>query len=147
MFSVYNFEIIIKQFLWEGSYAAVDVRTVPQEVQSNLISQKSLKPISKPANYVSQSAKPQIAIPTFGGVTVLPNINTFPRPSKPIILYEYEASKDCQRVREACSMLDLTVDFRPCPGGTSGWSDTQSTATLGQRSVPFMVDNNPSMIK
>ena len=44
-------------------------------------------------------------------------------------------------------MLDLTVEFRPCPGGTFGFSDSMSTLTLGRREVPFMIDNNPSMYK
>jgi hypothetical protein len=44
-------------------------------------------------------------------------------------------------------MLDLTVEFRPCPGGTFGFSDSMSTLTQGRREVPFMIDNNPSMYK
>jgi hypothetical protein len=55
--------------------------------------------------------------------------------------------KSNRKVREACTILDLVVEFRPCPGGTSGFSDSMATLTLGRRELPFMVDNNPSMYK
>ena len=108
-----------------------------------------LKPISKPANIIATATIPKKgSIGSFGGVSVLPNIKSYTRPTKPIVLYEYEGSSDCKRVREACSILDVSMVIRPCPGATSGWSDVQSTLTLGGlRTVPFMIDNNPSMIK
>jgi len=108
-----------------------------------------LKPISKPASIIATATVPKKgSIGNFGGVSVLPNIKSYTRPTKPIVLYEYEGSSDCKRVREACSILDVSMDIRPCPGATSGWSDVQSTLTLGGlRTVPFMIDNNPSMIK
>lgn len=108
-----------------------------------------LKPIAKPANLATELTKPKKgAIGNFGGVSTLPNIKSYTRPSKPIILYEFEGNADCKRVREACSILDVSMDIRPCPGATSGWSDVQSTLTKGGlRTVPFMIDNNPSMIK
>lgn len=36
-------------------------------------------------------------------------------PSQPIILYEFESCPFCRKVREACSMLSLSVTFRPVP--------------------------------
>ena len=44
-------------------------------------------------------------------------------------------------------MLDVSIEFRPCPGTTSGFADIMSSATGGKRSVPYMVDNNPSMYR
>lgn len=42
------------------------------------------------------------------------------RPTKSLIIYEYEASPFCRKVREACALLDLTVEYRPCPGARAG---------------------------
>ena len=76
-----------------------------------------MKPITKPADFVpSQTTASKKIIPTLGGVSCLPNINSYPRTTKPLVLYEYEASAECKRVREACSILDLNVEIRPCPG-------------------------------
>lgn len=36
-------------------------------------------------------------------------------PKQPLIFYELEADADCKLVREACSMLSLTVTVFPCP--------------------------------
>ena len=44
-----------------------------------------------------------------------PLLQTFQRPKQPIIVYEYEGSPFCRKVRDACVMLDLTVEYRPCP--------------------------------
>ena len=72
-------------------------------------------------------------------------LNTCNRPEKPVILYEYEASPFCRKVREACSMLDLVVEYRPCPGARFGWSDSMSSVTEGLRTVPFMIDPNAEL--
>lgn len=66
------------------------------------------------------------------------------RPTKPIIIYEYEASPFCRKVREACSMLDLTVEYRPCPGARTGWSNSLASVADGRRTVPFMIDKGSS---
>lgn len=131
-----------------GSYASVDDASVPRFIGTEQIKAKTLKPIAKPADFTPSNTAPKKVLPSIGGVSVLSNINTYPRANKPIILYEYEASGDCRRVREACSILDLNVEFRPCPGGTRGFSDQQATLTLGgKRQVPFMIDLNPKMIR
>lgn len=44
-------------------------------------------------------------------------------------------------------MLDLTVEYRPCPNARYGFSDELSTRTLGSRTVPFLVDPGNSMGK
>lgn len=126
-----------------GSYNMVDPSTAPKEVSAINAKAPVLKPIAKPANFVAPA--PKKAALSGGGLKVLPGLS--PRPQKPLILYEYEADPDCRRVREACSLLDLVVDFRPSPGGTSGFSDQMSTVTLGQRKVPFMIDNNPKLYR
>jgi glutathione S-transferase len=64
-----------------------------------------------------------------------------PRPRKPLVLYEYEASPYCKRVREMVNLLDLTVEYRPCPGARAGFSDELFKKT-GKRTVPFLVDPN-----
>ena len=64
-----------------------------------------------------------------------------PRPGQPLIIYEYEASPFCRRVREVVNLLDLTVEYRPCPGATTGFSNELFERT-GRRTVPYMVDPN-----
>ena len=69
-------------------------------------------------------------------------LGTLNRPEKNIIVYEYEASPFCRKVRDACAVLDLSVELRPCPGARFGWSDYQAELTGGKRTVPYMVDPN-----
>ena len=77
-----------------------------------------------------------------GGAGVLPDINKYKRPSKTLILYEYEGSPYCKKVRDACSLLDLVVEYRPCPSARYGHSDQLATRTQGDRTVPYFVDPN-----
>jgi hypothetical protein len=74
-------------------------------------------------------------------------IGTLKRPSSPPILYEYEASPFCRKVREACAMLDLTVEYRPCPGARQGWSNIQAQTTGGKRTVPLLIDGDVAMFE
>lgn len=69
------------------------------------------------------------------------------RPTSPIVIYEYEASPFCRKVREACVMLDLTVEYRPTPGARSGWSDNMALKTKGKRTVPYMEDGGIKMFE
>jgi len=124
-----------------GTYNMMDPTTAPVEVDMMKV-KTSLKPVTKPANF--KAPEPKKAIVSVGGLNVIPGTK---KNAKPIVIYEYEASGECQRVRQACSLLDLIVEYRPCPGGVSGYSDTMSTVTGGKRAVPFMIDNNPSMYK
>ncbi|KAI2508034.1 glutathione S-transferase [Fragilaria crotonensis] len=64
-----------------------------------------------------------------------------PRPKKPLILYEYPASPFCKRVRETINLLDLTVEYRPCPGARAGFADELFDRS-GRRTVPYLVDPN-----
>ena len=71
--------------------------------------------------------------------TVLANA---PRPEKPIILYEYDASPYCKRVRETINILDLTVEYRPCPGARAGTFSADMLQRTGRQTLPFLIDPN-----
>jgi len=124
-----------------GSYEMMDPKTAPVVIDMMKV-KNSLKPVTKPVNF--KAPEPKKALIAAGGLNVIPGTK---KNAKPIVIYEYEASGECQRVRQACSLLDLVVEYRPCPGGVKGFSDTMSTVTGGKRTVPFMIDNNPSMYK
>jgi len=80
---------------------------------------------------------------------VIGNPSQWPRPKKTLIIYEYESSPFSRKVRQAVSQLDLTVEYRPCPGARYGFSDQLAGRTAGfglggSRQVPFMNDpGNP----
>lgn len=64
------------------------------------------------------------------------------RPTGRLILYEFDSSPFCRKVRDAASLLDLELDIRPCPGALSydgGFSD-EHFARTGRRTVPFLID-------
>ena len=65
-----------------------------------------------------------------------------PRPNQPLILYEYDASPYCKRVREFCNLLDLTVEYRPCPGARQGAFSQELLQKTGRQTVPYLVDPN-----
>lgn len=65
-----------------------------------------------------------------------------PRPDQPLILYEYDASPFCKRVRETINLLDLTVEYRPCPGARAGAFSEELFERTGRRTVPYLVDPN-----
>lgn len=65
-----------------------------------------------------------------------------PRPEIPLILYEYDASPFCKRVREMINVLDLTVEYRPCPGARQGKFSEELYQLTGRRTVPYLVDPN-----
>eukprot|EP01038_Epipyxis_sp_PR26KG_P004833 gene4833-6773_t len=124
-----------------GSYNVGDESCAPK---TGMIITKALKPISRPKDFVVPVPKKQS---NGGGINVIPNIASYTKQTKPIVIYESEGSDECKKVREACSMLDLTIEYRPCPGALYGYSDLQATITFGNREVPFMVDINPKMYR
>jgi glutathione S-transferase len=65
-----------------------------------------------------------------------------PRPAKPLILYQYAGSPYCQRVRECINLLDLTVEYRPCPGARQGAFADELLRRTGRQTVPYLVDPN-----
>jgi len=64
-----------------------------------------------------------------------------PRPATPLILYEYEGSPFCRKVREAALLLDLPIECRPCPGARAGFAAELQERT-GRMTVPYLVDAN-----
>lgn len=71
--------------------------------------------------------------------SVLQNV---PRPLKKLIIYEYDASPFCQRVREIVNLLDLTVEYRPCPGARQSKFSDDLFKRTGRKTVPYLVDEN-----
>lgn len=65
-----------------------------------------------------------------------------PRPKQPLVLYEYDASPYCKRVREFINLLDLTVEYRPCPGARQGKFSDELFEKTGRRTVPYLYDPN-----
>jgi len=63
---------------------------------------------------------------------------------EPVVLYEYEGSPYCRKVRDAASMLDLDVLFKPCPQGSEEFR--RESKALGAKTYPFMVDPNNGSI-
>lgn len=64
-----------------------------------------------------------------------------PRPKGRLILYEFDSSPYCRKVRDAMTALDLEVFCRPCPGALPGgkFSD-ELLARTGRRTVPYLID-------
>ncbi len=62
-----------------------------------------------------------------------------PRPEKPLVLYEYDASPYCKRVREFVNLLDLTVEYRPCPGARQGKFSDELYEKTGRRTVSSFI--------
>ena len=64
-----------------------------------------------------------------------------PRPEQRLELYEFEACPYCRKVREALSILDLSVDVYPCP--KQGPNYREEVKRRGGRAMfPFLVDPN-----
>jgi glutathione S-transferase len=63
------------------------------------------------------------------------------QPTKPLILYDFEACPFCRLVREAFCALNLDVEIRPCPrGGTRFRPEAQRLG--GKLQFPLLVDQN-----
>ena len=71
-----------------------------------------------------------------------PILITAPRPTQPLILYEYDSSPFCKRVREIMNLLDLTVEYRPCPGARQSRFSDDLFKRTGRRTVPYLIDPN-----
>lgn len=69
-----------------------------------------------------------------------------PRPQGRLILYEFDSSPFCRKVRDACAILDLEVDIRPCPGALEGGHFSDEHLKLhGKRTVPYLIDEGENM--
>lgn len=62
----------------------------------------------------------------------------------PIMIYDQEGSPSCRLVREACSILSLTVNFRPCPKNGVQY---MSQLPIGTKidDLPMVYDPNTSI--
>lgn len=135
--------------LKQGTFQSMDPKAAPKVMSMAEVDAKEKKlklgAVQKPQGFVAP--QPKKGIRGGGGTVALKDASSYTRPKKPLILYEYDGNPECKKVREACSLLDLTVEFRPCPGAISGFSDLLVAVTKGKREVPFMIDSNPSMYK
>jgi len=131
-----------KEVKFNGKYNMMDSSKAPTYES---LQEKKLKAIAAPKDFKAPEAKKAIGL--YSGVKCIPNVNSYKKPAKPIVIYDDEKSAACRKVREACSMLDLIVEYRPCPGATTGFTDILKAASLGKDDIPFMFDSNPSMFK
>ena len=85
-------------------------------------------------------SEPGAYVLTFGPVRFRDDSSVLPaaRPAKPIIVYEYESSPFCRKVREMCCLLDLEVEYRPVPGARAG-AFAKELFAGGKTMVPYMV--------
>jgi glutathione S-transferase len=86
------------------------------------------------------------SLPLLGGVFNIRDsssvLDSAPRPPKPLILYEYDSSPYCKRVREIINILDLTVEYRPCPGARQSSFSQQLKEMTGRQTIPYLMDPN-----
>jgi len=92
---------------------------------------------------VKDEGQTDYTLGSFNGQRILETskISTFARPEKPLEIYEFEGCPFCKKVREAVSILDLEVIFRPCPQGGSTWRP-KAIELGGKKMFPYMVDPN-----
>jgi len=64
------------------------------------------------------------------------------RPKTNLILYAYDASPYCKIVRETLNLLDLTYEYRPCPGARQGKFSQQMLEKTGRQTLPYLEDPN-----
>lgn len=65
------------------------------------------------------------------------------RPAGRLILYEFDSSPFCRKVRDAITHLDLEVEMRPCPGAghaPPNYFGDEHLRLHGRRTVPFLID-------
>lgn len=86
-----------------------------------------------------------------GGFQLLESssIHKYARPEEPLIIYDKQNCPECRMVREAVSILDLDILFKPCPegDGTVGWQSELAGKgnSKGHGWAPYMVDPNTGM--
>mmetsp|Transcript_69030 Transcript_69030/g.112032 ORF Transcript_69030/g.112032 Transcript_69030/m.112032 type:complete len:335 (+) Transcript_69030:1-1005(+) len=83
------------------------------------------------------------AFARFGGYMTVEDskISQFARPSLPVQLYEFEGCPFCRKVREAVAILDLDVEFKPCPMNGPTYRP-EAMLKGGKRQFPYLVDPN-----
>jgi glutathione S-transferase len=68
-------------------------------------------------------------------------VGSFPRPDKPLELYEFEGCPFCRKVREAICILDLDVQMYPTPAAGPNYR-ARAVELGGKSRFPFLVDPN-----
>mmetsp|Transcript_18887 Transcript_18887/g.52907 ORF Transcript_18887/g.52907 Transcript_18887/m.52907 type:complete len:347 (+) Transcript_18887:111-1151(+) len=68
-------------------------------------------------------------------------VTNYPRPAKPLEIYEFELCPFCKKVREAITMLDLDVIFYPTPRDGDIWRP-KAIEMGGKKQFPYLVDPN-----
>lgn len=68
-------------------------------------------------------------------------VGSFNRPAQPLQLYEFESCPFCRKVREGVAILDLDVEFRPCPKEGTRYRP-EVVERGGKAMFPFLVDPN-----
>lgn len=63
------------------------------------------------------------------------------QPAKPLILYEFEGSPFCRRVREVLTLLNLDYMVYPCPKGGQKYRPLVKQLG-GKTQFPFLIDDN-----
>ena len=63
------------------------------------------------------------------------------RPRKPLILYEFQGCPFCAKVREAITILDLDVLFKPCPQDGPTFRPL-AISKGGKKQFPYLEDPN-----
>ena len=77
------------------------------------------------------------------GVTVQPEcVVRKTQPTKPIVLYEFEACPFCRRVRETATQLDLQLLVKPCPKDALTHRDEAMNNGNTKGTFPYLVDEN-----
>jgi hypothetical protein len=97
-----------------ATYNVVDERSVPV-YDANGIRTRTMKPIQRPQNFTPPQPKPMMISSAANSISVLPNFAAR-KLRTPLILYDDIKNEEGAIVRKACSVLDLTVEIRPCPG-------------------------------
>lgn len=63
------------------------------------------------------------------------------RPKKPLVLYEFQGCPFCAKVREAITILDLDVLFKPCPQDGPTFRP-YAISVGGKKQFPYLEDPN-----
>lgn len=74
-----------------GTFNVVDEKAAPVYGTNLLLKSQALPPVKKPLNFVAPVPKKAMTVKPGTGLSVLPDIEEYARPKKPIILYEYES--------------------------------------------------------
>ena len=96
-------------------------------------------------NENEQTKAKKYSLPLLGFINLRDSssvLDNAPRPKQPLVLYEYDGSPYCKRVREMINILDLTVEYRPCPGARQSAFSKELFDLTGKQTVPYLIDPN-----